>query len=473
MKPTRIAIPALLSAMAALSLASCEDEVSPIGGSIFNGEVAINVDSLILKIDAQSIEADIIDARSTTNLIGNINVAEYGRLSSAYVTQLLSAADLAIPDSIGVNRVDSMKMVLEIPRNMTIGDTLAPQQLKVYRLNRQLPQDIRSNFNPEGYYDPADVVATRNYTLSGITLQDSAFRKATTLKIAFRMPDSWATDAFNAYRAGNSVFDWPADFNQVFPGLYIEPSFGRGAMANVSATRLFLYYHYFIERNVVEDDVAVKKQITMRDSVCLFSSSPEVIGSSILNYRISDNLLALKAQGKTLITAPTGYRVRLKFPVNELLEQYWASDHNLSVINNLTFAIPATTIVNDYGIVPPPDLLMIRTSEIDEFFAQGKVPDNKTSFRGTYSSTNGRYEFSSMREYIVELKNKAGHVTADDIDFTLIPVSFVTESSSNSYDGSTTIYITGCTPYLSKPCMAVLDTDKAAVVFTYTQQLMK
>lgn len=156
MKPTRIAIPALLSAMAALSLASCEDEVSPIGGSIFNGEVAINVDSLILKIDAQSIEADIIDARSTTNLIGNINVAEYGRLSSAYVTQLLSAADLAIPDSIGVNRVDSMKMVLEIPRNMTIGDTLAPQQLKVYRLNRQLPQDIRSNFNPEGYYDPAE-----------------------------------------------------------------------------------------------------------------------------------------------------------------------------------------------------------------------------------------------------------------------------------------------------------------------------
>lgn len=463
----------MLTAVAAASLISCENEVSPIGGSIVNGEVAISVDSLILKVDASTLREEEIDARSATTLIGDINVPEYGHLSASYVTQMLSAASLSIPDSIGIDRVDSLRMVLEIPRNQTIGDTLAPQQLKVYRLNRQLPSDIMSDFNPEGYYDKADYVATRNYTLSALAMPDSAFRKLTMLSIGFPMPKQWAVDIFRAYREGSVAFEWPQDFNRYFPGLYIEPSFGRGAMANVDATRMWLYYHYYVKRNVVENEQAVQKVYTMKDSVCVFASSPEVISSSILTYAPSRSVEDLVAEGKKVITTPSGYRVRIKFPAKEILEQYWVSDHNLSIINNLTFALPATTIPNEHGILPPPELLMIRTKDIKDFFANGKVPDNKTSFRGTYSSTRGRYEFSSMREYIVDLRNKGRDIDPEDIDFTLIPVSFTTETVTSSYTGATTIYVTSCTPYISSPRMAVIDTDRAAVVFTFTSQLVK
>lgn len=473
MKALRTVAPALLAAMAVISLSSCENEVSPIGGSIANGEVNISVDSLILKINASTYIDTEVDARSTTNLIGNLNIPEFGSLSASYVTQLLSASDMLIPDSIGVNRVDSMKMVLQMPRKNTIGDTLAPQQLKIYRLNRQLPSDLLSNFNPSGYYDPSDVVATRNYTLSAIALGDTAFRKNNYLTIDFPLPIRWAIDTFNAYRNGSSVFEWPQSFNKVFPGLYVESTFGRGAMANVTSTKLFLYYHYFSKKYVVEDDVQVEKQITVRDSVCLFSSSPEVIGSTILNYTPSPTLEDLAQQGKILLTTPTGYRVRLTFPAEEILRQYWASDHNLSIINNLTFAIPATSITNNHGILPPPNLLMIKTSEIDDFFANGKVPDNLTSFRGTYSTSKGRYEFSSMRQYIVDLKNKGENLLPEDTDFTLIPVSYTTEEVSSSYDGSVTVYVTGCTPYLTSPTMAILDTDRCAIVFTFTSQYVK
>ena len=473
MKLSRLAAPAILTAMSALLLPSCEDDVSPIGGSIVNGEVAISVKSMIMKIAATTIEDNHVDARSTTNLIGNIHVPEYGRLSAAYVTQLLSASSLTIPDTIGVERVDSMKMILSIPRNATIGDTLAPQQLKIYRLTKALPSDIMSDFNPDGYFDPADAVATRNYTLSAIALQDSAFRKQTVLQVGFRLPDSWAVDAFNAYRNGSPIFEWPQEFNKVYPGLYVQSSFGRGAMANVQSTRLFLYYHYFITRNVVENEVAVPKRVTMRDSVCIFSSSPEVIGSSILRYEPAPALASLVAAGKNIITTPTGYRVRFVFPAAQILKQYWASDHNLSVINNLKFTIPATAVSNDYGIMPPPELLMIRTADIEDFFANGKVPDNKTSFRGTYSTTTGRYEFASMRQYIVDLKNKGRDIDPADVDFTLIPVDFTTEAVINNYDGSTTVYVTGCIPYIESPRMAVLDTDRATLVFTFTSQLVK
>lgn len=474
MNPLRHSIPAVAAILLASGLfCSCEDEVSPIGGSIANGEVAISVDSLIFKINAETVTADKIDARSTTNLIGNLNIPEYGSLSANYVTQLLSSPSMAIPDSIGVDRVDSLKMALQMPRALTIGDTLAPQQLKIFRLNRQLPSGILSDFNPDGYFDPADVVATRNYTLSAIALGDTAFRKETMLNIDFPLPKSWAVDVFNAYRNGPEVFGWPQEFNKVFPGLYVESSFGRGAMANVQSTRLFLYYHYYTTKNVVENNVAVAKQITVRDSICLFSSSPEVIGSSILDYKPSAEIQDLVAQGKKIITAPTGYRVRLTFPAEEILKQYWASDHNLSIINNLTFALPATSVSNGFGILPPPDLLMIKTSEIEEFFANGKVPDNKTSFRGSYSSTSGRYEFTSMRDYIISLRDKGHNIDSADTDFTLIPVQYTTETVTSAYDGSVTIYVTGCTPYLSSPRMAVIDTDRATIVFTFTSQYVK
>ena len=123
--------------------------------------------------------------------------------------------------------------------------------------------------------------------------------------------------------------------------------------------------------------------------------------------------------------------------------------------------------------MPPPELLMIRTADIEDFFANGKVPDNKTSFRGTYSTTTGRYEFASMRQYIVDLKNKGRDIDPADVDFTLIPVDFTTEAVINNYDGSTTVYVTGCIPYIESPRMAVLDTDRATLVFTFTSQLVK
>ena len=472
MKPIRMAIPAVITLISAAAVSSCQDDVSPIGGSITNGDVNISVDSLLLRLDASTTQASNIDARSASTLIGNISAEQYGSLSAAYVCQMLSASKMAIPDSIGVDRVDSVKMVIEMPRNATIGDTLAPQQLKVYRLNKALPTDIRSDFDPAGYFDPSDAIGTRNYTLSAIALQDSAFYKNTVLTASFPLPKQWGIDAFNAYRSNDPIFDWPQSFNKLYPGLYVEQSFGRGAMANVSATRMMLYYHYYITRNLVVDDEVVPTRVTMRDSVCLFSSSPEVISSSILSYRPSATVSDLVAQGKKIITTPTGYRVNFKFPIDEVLDQYWATEKNLAVINNMTFAIPATSITNDYGILPPPDLLMIRTSEIEEFFANGKVPDNKTSFRGTYSSTSGRYEFSSMRQHIVDLVNKGHDIPSSDLDFTLIPVQFTTETVTN-YDNSVTIYVTGCEPYLSSPRMAVLDTDHAVFVFTYTTQLMQ
>lgn len=463
---------AVLASLSLFTLASCEDEINSIGSSLSGSEVAISIDSLTVDVLANCVKVENIDARAGVCQLGRLDIPGYGSLEEAYVSQLLAASSLAVPDSIGIDRVDSTKLIISIPRNLSVGDTTAPQQLTVYRLTRPLPSDIKSNFSPEGYYNPDEPVNSKNYTLSGLNLKDSLFTHASSLEVAVSLPNQWGKDAFAAYRNNKEIFQWPSSFCKEFPGLYIRPSFGRGAMANISSTKVMVYYHYFIERNVVEDEVSVKKQVAIKDSVALFASAPEVLSSSLIAFRPDLSLTQMADAGRKIISAPLGYTVDFTFPAKQLLEQYWASDKNLSVINNLTLTFPASAVENDYGLLPPPDLLMIRKKDIDAFFNEGKVPDNITSFRGKYSSINGRYEFGSMREYIVSLKNKQHSLSQEDLEFRLIPITVESETATNS-DGSTTSYIIKCSPYLTRPALAEIFMNRANVIFTFTNQLVK
>ncbi|MDE5842615.1 MAG: hypothetical protein K2H35_02625, partial [Muribaculaceae bacterium] len=47
-------------------LTSCEDEMNPTGGSLFNGEVQISVDSTTVNILSRNVPTTAIDARSTS-----------------------------------------------------------------------------------------------------------------------------------------------------------------------------------------------------------------------------------------------------------------------------------------------------------------------------------------------------------------------------------------------------------------------
>ena len=153
----------------------------------------------------------------------------------------------------------------------------------------------------------------------------------------------------------------------------------------------------------------------MEDPVCLFSTAPEVLASNNIEYTPSPSLLKRVADGQKIVTTPTGYRVRFLFPGKKLLEEYLANAHDLSTINNLALGLPASKVANECGVGVAPTMLMIRTSEIDSFFAEGKIPDDKTSFVSDYNSSTGRYYFNSLRQYIVSLREQYGKVSEDPV----------------------------------------------------------
>ena len=139
-------ISCLTVALATVSLffTACDDDTSGIGNSISSSEISINVDSLAYNLHASTIQAPVLESRSAYTLIGSVKVPEYGSLSCSYVTQFLPSETLNIPDSISSADIDSVKMILTVPKRYITGDSLAPQQLKVYSLIKQLPSDISS-----------------------------------------------------------------------------------------------------------------------------------------------------------------------------------------------------------------------------------------------------------------------------------------------------------------------------------------
>lgn len=459
-----------------MALGACNDESSPIGSGLVADDVAITVDSLVISVDAHTSPAPKYDARSSNNIIGRISTPEYGDLECSYVARLMCASTLPVADSITANHIDSVKILMRVPRGMLTGDSLAPQQIRIYRMDSRFnavkADTITNEFNPEGFYNPADLIASKSYTLSSVGLSDVQLTSNyLTLPVslegkAFR---DFGPDLFEAYRKEPDTFQWPQKFATMMPGIYVKPVFGSGCVANIAATQFMIFYH--TRKSVTEyiDGEIVTHEKIYRDSVSLLSTAPEVLSTNRIDYKPSALLSSMASAGKCIVTAPGGFQTHITFPAEKILEEYLKNDGAASMISNLTFAIPASPIQNDYGIGAPPYLLMIKTSDVTKFFNEGSVPDGKNSFWAAYDPNQGRYAFTSMRDYIISLTKKE-EITEDDTDFMLIPVNLNMETSTSSYTGQSVTAVTACTPFLSAPAMCELYTDRTIVVFTYSAQ---
>ena len=451
-------------------MCACQDETSTIGNTLSAGEVTINIDSLTFNLHTQPIEVSNFDSRSGNLLLGNLETDEYGALNCSFVTRFMCVPKLNIPDSLFYSeRVDSCKLMMQVPRGSLTGDSVAPQKLTVYPLNRQLPSDITNSFDPSGYYDPSDILGAKSYTLSNIALRDSDFYQATFVPIDIKLPKEMGSDIFEKYKNDPETFQWPQTFAQYFPGVFVKQTFGKGCVANINRLYVSVYYHHLEDKTYIEGTDTIRKQIHVADSVIPFIVSPEVLSSNNIKYTVSDRIKSLIAEEKTIITTPGGYNATFNFPVSDLIDLYYSKGAHLATVNDLILSIPATPVDNSFGLAPAPTMLLIKTSEMEEFFAGNKVPDNKIAFTATYDSTNQVYNFSSMRTYIIDMIAK-GEISEDDTNFTLMPVDVTTETVSG-YSSSAS-YVTKCVPYTAKPTMTLMNAEEALIIFSFSSQMI-
>lgn len=450
----------VLSCIALLTAVACQDS-SQIGNILGDETIKIVVDSNFT-VSGSSVRNEVVQSRTLSQLIGKLEAKGYGSISSDFVGQLMPSLALDTT-AITANDIDSVKVFMQMTKGDFVGDSLVPMGLTIYRLNESLPYPIYSNFDVDGYYDPAPL-AECVYTASVFNEPDS-ISELSNIYTTMSLPLSLGKELYNAYLANPGVFANPDIFaKDVFKGLYIKSSYGSGRIADFSTTSLRYYYH----REEYNEDSA--RYETVKYVGDYFAVTPEVVVNNNIKYTPAQEILDMVRAGEDVIVAPAGYEVELRLPGPELMASYNQYADRLRVLNTVTMTIPAETIENDFGITPPPYLLLVKKSEKDEFFAKNKLNDNVTSFYAAYDETNHCYSFNLLRAYLLDLMGKSS-ITEDDYTFVLTPVQINSEtSSSNSYyyGSTTTSVVTGIVPYVSKPAMTKIVLDKAKIRLTFS-----
>lgn len=458
----------------AMSMFSCDENVSTAGGSLVQDEVEIIVDSAFT-VSGRSVDNNLVQSRTVLQLLGNIDAKGYGSLKSDIVCQYMPAASI-VTEGVTEEFIDSVKLILTMFKGGFAGDSVVPMGLSVYRLDRQLPSPIYSDFDPTDYYNPSNKIGSTSYSalIDGAQGVGADASGSIYKDIMVTLPREIGVDLYEQFKSSPSTFSSPQAFAEWFPGLYIANSFGSGRVTRIVSNMINVYYR----KTQPIPDTNPARDTVLNAVGSYMAVTPEIITNNNLAYKMSDQLKQYAQSGKAVLVGPTGYDVEFAFPAREIIRRYKEQSGALSVINTLSFSLPATKIENDYGLTPPPYILMVKKKDKAKFFSGTQVNDNLSSFYATYNSTTKSYDFSSMRDYILDLVKK-DEVTAEDEEFVICPalVSFYVNSNSDYYYyyygyNSTSQQVSSITPYVTEPVMAALDFSKAKIKFTFSKQTL-
>lgn len=444
-----------------LSLIGCEDTPN-VGNSLVEGESEVVIYS-DFTLKGRTVDNPRVQSRTVTQVLGNIDARGYGEFTSDFMTQFMPSATIA--HNITRDNIDSLKLLFYVPNGSFVGDSVVPMGLEIYRLNKQLPAQIFSNESPDAYYNPSDLLASKIYACNALGANDSIQSLSYRL-IDVKMPLSLAHELYDLYVSDPNAYAFPSSFAQHFPGIYVKNSYGKGRVVEISSTMMRLYYH----TTTTDSD---GNETISRHQGNYYAVTPEIILNNHLTYSISDELSQRIADGEKIVVAPVGRDVELEFPIRDVIDYYNTNSGSMSVVNTLTLDIPAEKIANDYGIDPPEHLLLILSDKKDDFFLRNELNNDITSFYAVYDSTNHRYRFTGLRNYLNEMMKK-DQLTPADYTFTLTPVEIKTEikSSSSYYYSTSTSYVSAINPYIGAPAMVKLNLDDAQLRFTFSKQTL-
>ncbi len=463
----------ILVAAVLLGLCACTDDT--IGISITDGMSSIIEDSSFV-ITGHSVRNARVQMRTTTKMLGALSADGFGTLTAEAVTMWMPAMNIDTAN-VKADYIDSCRLKLRIPvtRGFT-GDSVAPMRLNVYRLNKTLPNPIYSDFDPTGYYNASDLLASESYSpMSGWTEVSTSYVTGTSTSdtvrvISVPMPVELGRELFTAYISDPSKFMSPRTFADIFPGIYITNSYGSGHVVNIKATELDVYYHKLVHLTDTTDTIYSGL------AQSYLASTPEVVSNNIIHYSIDDAITSMVDNGDALIVAPAGYEVQVRFPIQDIIDKYLANvGNNHSVINTLSLELPVSVPETEYGIEPPDYLLMVKTSMKDNFINGDSLTNGKDSFYAIYDSANKKYIFTGLRDYAINvINNHGGIATEDDINFTITPVDVTTYSYPTSYYyySSTSSSVTKISPMVSRPAIVKLMLDKAKIKIVYSKQIV-
>lgn len=405
----------VLMAVVAMMVASCAEDTGSIG--IPPANETLETSTAMLDVYSRSMKIDSIQARSAASYIGAIYDPETnGRLTSSFITQFAILEDVQpFPPMDSITSRDAQgnpccdSVMLQLNFDGYFGDVNAPLKLAIYPLDMDNPlsedstyyttTDLRKYIRP-GYEDKP--IATKVFTawdrVHGSDPSNSSSGSYPSIRVPIPVSEgNMIMDKYRKYLEDNkglpvdghvnANFDDSYHFiRNVLPGYYAEIVNGEGVMVRVFVDALYLMYNARALNDTIVEELP---------SYTVFAGTPEVIQSCQFSQTDVNELIA--DESCTWIKSPVGICTEITLPIDDV----FADGHKEDSISRIELMMTRYNRDNSSGQVSehfgiPQKLLLVRKSELNKFFKEGKTPDECTSFLASFSSTYNTYTFSNI-----------------------------------------------------------------------------
>ena len=422
----------LLSAM----IYSCDDATTGIGDSTIAAGDSIPAGAAIYDVYTRSILADSVYARTSTAYLGKYTDPQFGEFSADFIAQFNCTDNFEFPETVQEITGIQMRMFYD----KYFGDSLNAMRLQIDTLDKVIPEKELSTFytsvDPTQYYNENSTpVARKAFAARGSSASDTTMVSYDSYGNAsyysyywhdVKLPLSLGQHMFDKYKEDKNNYKNAEQFiKNVLKGFYIHCTHGDGTILYINDIQLHLNFKYLIESSSGKVDSLV-------NGSTIFAATKEVIQAN--HFQNSDRLKELvEEKDYTYLKTPAGIFTEVTLPVEEIAEMHMRDTLNAA---SITFTRYNEKSDSKYPMGIPQTLLMVRKSDMHDFFEKNETYDNWTSFIAQYVSSAenaNTYSFTNISSLITQCMNekKDGKNDADWNKVVLIPVKTETDSNGS------------------------------------------
>ena len=393
-----------LIALASLFV-SCDDNTDELGYSLTNPTDRMAIAYGTFNVNSETVKLDNIISRSSTGYLGKIKDPETGSyITCNFMGQLHIMEDYEFPkkDSLVLTNgeiiADSCE--LQVYYSTYTGDSTVSMKCKFHEFAKPLSESetYDVDFKPtieNGFLRKDGLAKSTTYSLIDYSLSDSVRWKGIRhfninlndeyTDVDGKKYNNYGTYIMQKYYEPGGSVNFKNSYNfihNVCPGFYLENTGGIGCMANISYTQLIVYMRYLDSNG---DSI---------NGILVFGGTEEVLQKTNIaqDQEIIDKM---KDEGDhTYLKTPAGLYTELTLPVDSIFE-----GHDSDTLNTANMFIPRennTQATSNYTIPIPQKVMILPADSVENFFANEKVADNRSSYITTYASATNGYTFSNI-----------------------------------------------------------------------------
>ena len=416
---------------------SCDDSTSGIGDSIIAEGDSIPAGAVTYNVQTRSILADSVFARTATAYLGKYTDPQFGEFTADFIAQFNCTDNYEYPETIQ----EITGLSLRLCYGTYFGDSQSAMIMQVDTLDKVIPEKelntFYTNVDPTQFYDASrKPIARKAYAAHGASTSDTlytytdSYGNVSSMRYYWHdvtLPKSLGQLMYDKYVEDKNNYKNAENFiKNVLKGFYVRTTHGDGTILYIDDIQLHLSFKYLIESSSGKVDSLVR-------GASIFAATKEVIQAN--RFQNSDRLKELVAETKhTYLKTPAGIFTEVTLPIDEIAEKHQRDTLNAA---SITFTRYNEKSESKYPMGIPQNLLMVRKSDMYNFFEKNKMHDDKQSFLATYTASGdaaNTYSFTNIApllKYCLTEKQKGGELSEDWNKVVLIPVKTETDSNGN------------------------------------------